>query len=171
MATTCSCTEICHLKFAEPGLGADTVTQIKTIPFQYPDGPHDAEALLVDSATKNIYVITKHQATAGIYEIPYPYNAASNVAVKVGTLPYTGVVSAAQAPGQKEIIIKTTTDFYYYTRNQSIEKALQGAPVQLPYHKEPQGEAVCFANNNTGFLTLSEKGAADSVVLYFYGRR
>jgi hypothetical protein len=34
---------------------------------------------------------------------------------------------------------------------------LQKLPSVIPYWGEPQGEAVYFHNNNTGYFTFSEK--------------
>ena len=157
-------------KFPEPSASADTVTNIETINFTYPDGAHDAEAFLIDAATKNIYVITKRDNSSKIYRLNYPYSAIDNRVTLVGTLPYTGVVSAASSGN--EIIIKTYTNLFYYSRlqNESMEQSLQKPFTNLTYVMEPQGEAISFATNNTGFYTLSEKGFAPTVSLYFYKR-
>lgn len=158
-------------KFAEPTAAVDTVYQFEKIRFQYPDGSHDAEALLVDSVTKNIYIITKRDDLSRIYKIAYPYSNNINTAVMVGQLAYSGVTSAALSPDGKEILIKTYPAIYHYNSlGQGVEATLQSTPVTLPYQMEPQGEAVCFATDNGGFFTLSEKGFASSVKLYFYKR-
>ena len=57
-------------KFAEPLAAIDTVTTIETIRFTYSDGKHDAEAFVVDAATKNIYIITKNDNPSKIYRLP-----------------------------------------------------------------------------------------------------
>ena len=157
-------------KFPEPSATADTVTNIETINFTYPDGSHDAEAFLIDATSKNIYIITKRDFPSKIYRLNYPYTA-NNTVTLVGALPYTGVVSAASSGN--EIIIKTYTNLYYYTRlpNESIEQTLQKSFTSLTYVMEPQGEAISFATNNTGFYTLSEKASASSVNLFFYKRK
>src|SRR5687768_12424380 len=146
--------------FPEPSSSIDTIKNAGTIAFQYPDGAHDAEAFLVDGDTKDIYIITKRDNAAKIYKITYPYKiAAVNTTSLVGSLPYSGVVSAAISPDGKEILVKTYFGINYYKRNsgQSIIQALQSAPKNLPYSIEPQGEAICFNKSNTGFYTLSEK--------------
>lgn len=160
-------------KFREPGATADTISNFETIRFRYADGAHDAEALLVEPVTKAIFIITKNNNPAGVYKVPFPYSTTEpNTAVKVAQLAYSGVVSAALSPDATEIIVKTYTKVYYYQRNgQALETALQATPVQLPYRVEPQGEAVTFATDKSGFFTLSEKGMFDSVNLYFYKRR
>lgn len=160
-------------KFAEPSPDTDTVYTAETIRFQYPDGAHDAEAFLVDAATKDIFIITKRDNPSLIYRIAFPYSFTErNTAVKVGQLTYGGVVSAALSPDAKEIIIKTYTALFHYNRNGNpVETALQTQPVALPYNTEPQGEAVTFTIDNSGFFTLSEKGFSNTVNLYFYKRK
>jgi hypothetical protein len=159
-------------KFAEPAAAIDTVYQFKKISFAYPDGSHDAEALLVDPSTKDIYIITKRDNPSRIYKISFPYSTTViNTAVLAGQLSFTGVVSAALAPDGKDILVKTYTAIYHYNTNgQSIEAALQTTPTRLSYVPEPQGEAVTFAQDDSGFFTLSESGLASSVNLYFYKR-
>lgn len=165
-------TEYAVYKFPEPVAESDTVFLFEKFSFRYPDGAHDAEAMLVDEETKAIYIITKRDNLSAIYKIAAPSATTVNAAVKVGELTYSGVVSAALAPDATGIIVKTYTALYYYNRNnQTIEAALQSQPVTLPYKMEPQGEALAFAAANTGFFTLSEKGMAGSVALYFYGRK
>jgi hypothetical protein len=160
-------------QFAEPFASTDTVTSFNAIHFAYPDGAHDAEAFLIEPTTKDIYIITKRDASSKIYKLSFPYSTTSVDTVSlVGTLNYNEVVSAAMDPGGREIIIKTYLDLYYYTRSpgETIEQALNKNYITLPYIPEPKGEAVTFANNNSGFFTLSEIGLATTVNLYFYPR-
>ncbi len=161
-------------QFPEPAAAVDTVENIKTISFKYPDTPHDAEAFLVDATSSDIYIITKRDDVAKIYRLAHPYSYTSiNTPTLVGTLPYNNVVSAAQSPDGKDIIIKTYTNLYHYSRSetQSIGEALNNSFTSLPYLLEPQGEAITFANDNKGFFTLSEKGIGTMVNLYFYKRK
>lgn len=153
----------------------DTVHDFDKIVFQYPDDSHDAEAMLVDNVTKDIYVITKRDKPSGIYKIPYPQSTTDiNKAIRVGSLPFSGVVSAALSPDGKEVLVKTYTAIYYWKRKpgQSLEQALQATPIPLSYQLEPQGEAVCFKKDNSGFFTLSEKPSfMNKVNLDFYARK
>ncbi|RDC63232.1 hypothetical protein [Adhaeribacter pallidiroseus] len=166
--------EYSFYQFAEPTLATDTVRDVKTIRFQYPDGSHDAEAFIVDPQTKNIYIITKRDNPGKLYQITYPYNyTAVNQAILVGSTKYTGIVSAAVSPDGQEMLLKSYASLYYYKRsgNESILEALQKDFTNLPYNIEPQGEAVTFAADNSGIFTLSEKGLATTVNLNFYKRK
>lgn len=159
--------------FKEPKAATDTVYQVNMIRFKYPDKSHNAEAFLVDKSTKDIFIITKNDNPSQIYKLSPPYNNGEiKTAEKVGQLNYSEVVSACQSSDGKEIILKTYLGLQYYKRNkgQTISDALNGKFKSLAYMIEPQGEAVCFAHDNSGFYTLSEKGFFNFVNLYFYGR-
>jgi hypothetical protein len=158
-------------KFSEPASSADTINSTERIQFMYPDGSHDAEAFLIDPVTKDIFIITKRDIPARIYKLNFPYAALSTVSL-AGSLPYSFVTSAALSPDGKEIMVRTYNAVTYYKilPGQSIDQALQGSYKSLSHVQEPQGEALTFANDNSGFYTLSEKGAASSVSLYFYKR-
>lgn len=161
-------------QFPEPAPATDTVKSFTTIRFQYPDGSHDAEALLVDPKSKDMYIITKQDNPSRIYKLTFPYAATTiNTATLIGELSYKGVVSAALSPDNKEIIIKTYPNLHLYYRpaGVSIAQALLQKSTSISYTVEPQGEAITFANDNAGFFTLSEKRTANAVNLYFYKRR
>lgn len=162
-------------RFAEPAASANVVGAIERIRFQYPDGPHDAETVLVDNSTKDIYIITKQDIPSQVYKLSYPQSTgAINTATLSGSLPFSGATSAAVSSDGKEILVKTYTAIWEWNKNdgQTIEQALAGTPVPLSYQLEPQGEAVCFKNDNTGFFTLSERPAIIAAVnLNFYKRK
>ena len=160
--------------FTEPVLGTHEVTSFKVIDFKYPDGAHDAEAFLVDPRTKDIYIITKREERSKVYKLVYPQSTTSlNEAVFVTDLSFNGVVSASIAPNAREIILKTYTTLYYYTKEatQSIAAALEKQPSTLDYQVELQGEAVGFRIDNKGFYTLSEKAFNITPALHYYKRK
>ncbi|MFT3936006.1 MAG: hypothetical protein QM726_20415 [Chitinophagaceae bacterium] len=161
-------------RFEEPAASTDTVAVFDKIEFAYAGGPRDAEAFLVDNQTKDIYIITKRDSKSGVYKITYPYSTTTlNTAVLVQSFPYNGVVSAAAGNDGKGIIIKTYFSLYYYKRsaNESMLQTLQKQYSLLSYLPEPQGEAICFASDNSGFYTLSEKGSGNAQALYFYSKK
>jgi len=162
-------------RFAEPASATSVVPDCDKITFQYPDGSHDAEAILVDNVTKDIYIITKQDMPSRVYKLPYPQSTTSiNTATLSGSLAFTGVTSAATSTDGKEILIKTYNSIWYWkkTTGQSLEQTLAGSPIALSYQFEPQGEAICFKNDNSGFFTLSERPSLIvSVNLNFYKRK
>ena len=67
-------------RVAEPTVEGDastpvTVDGVVAMALTYPDGPHDAETLLVDPATGDILVVTKAAAGSGVYRAAAPHDA------------------------------------------------------------------------------------------------
>ncbi len=161
-------------RFPEPTAGTDTVTAFERIKFTYADSAHDAEAFLVDPATKDIYIITKRDAKSRLYKLSYPQSTTTaNEAVYVMDLTFSGAVSATLSPDSKEIIVKTYMQLYHYGKSaeEKIEDALAKAPSTLDYQVEAQGEAVSFSLDNKGFFTLSEEAFAIMPKLNYYKRK
>jgi hypothetical protein len=105
--------------------------------------------------------------------LPYPQSTSSNNTPQyVASFSFSGVVSAAISNNGKEILVKTYTDLFYWDREEgkTIEQTLQEKPSTIGYLQEPQGEAICFKNDGSGFFSLSEKGTAPFVTLNFYKR-
>ena len=160
-------------RMEEPQQAASIVASFDKLSFLYPDVSHDAEAFLVDPASLDIFIITKQDDNSKIYRLAYPQaTSGNNMAEFIADLPYNGVVSAAQSPDNKEIIIKTYTKLYYYKREEgmSIPEALRSEAKELDYTLEAQGEALSFAADNSGFYTLPEQALGVQPALSFYKR-
>ena len=160
-------------RFDEPATNDIEINNVEKIQFRYPDGPHDADAMLVDKMSNDIYIITKQDAKSGIYKIVYPQIlTAINTAVFEGSLDYTGVTSAAISPDGFEIIVKTYTHLNYYSRkgNELLPIALKRKSQSIPYAMEAQGEAICWKKDGKGFFTLSERGLLPAIDLRYYER-
>lgn len=141
--------------------------------FIYPDGPHDAEALMVDPLTRDIYVLTK-ESQAGLYVGRYPQNTTEAMRlVRLGTIPISTVTAADITADGRGILIKNYDAVYYWTRRtgESIAGCLRQAPARLAYHKEFQGEAIAWDAAGKSFFTISEKVGAAAQVLYHYVSR
>ncbi|MND28803.1 hypothetical protein D3C80_192960 [compost metagenome] len=143
--------------------------------FQYPDGRHNAETLLLDPLTKDLYIVTKGK-TATIYRAEFPQNSIKSTKLEyIGSLPISQATGGSISSDGKEIIIKDYYRIYYWKRleGQSINEALTATPELLPYQREMQGEAVGFNNDNSGYYTISEIESRKGLVptLYFYKRK
>ncbi len=160
-------------RMEEPQQAVSTIASFDKLSFLYPDASHDAEAFLVDAASLDIFIITKQDNNSKIFRLAYPqFTSGNNMAEFVADLPYNGVVSAAQSPDNKEIIVKTYTKLFYYKREEgmSISDALNGDAEELDYTIEAQGEALTFAVDNSGFYTLPEQALGVKPALSFYQR-
>ena len=150
-----------------------TLEGVETITVQYPDGRRDAETLMLDARTRDLYVISKREANARVYRAAYPQSTRAAITLEhVATLPCGGVVAGDISRAADGILIKTYDAIYYWKRGaeQTVAQALIAAPVKVPYVMEPQGEAVCWHPEGRGYYTLSEEFQNLPARLYFYPR-
>lgn len=142
--------------------------------FSYPDGARDAEALIVDPITQDIYIITKREKKSRIYMAKAPHVADSKRTLTfVGELPMPLITAADISAKGDEILMKDYAYVYYWQRkgNEPVSTTLKRTPTKLPYMPEPQGEAICFTKNAEGYLTLSEReDTSFTTTLYLYLR-
>ncbi len=141
---------------------------------------HDAETLMCDPQTGDLYVVTKSDDVMRIFRAP----AASLVGgATVGMTQIGGDFSFRRATGGcisstgSEIVIRgySNNPAYGYpaaqlwTRGsgQTVAQALAGTPVSIPIASEGQGEAIDFDGIGSGYFTLSEGG---NQPLYYYQR-
>jgi hypothetical protein len=127
----------------------------------YPDGPHDAEALLVDARGRP-FVITKEVGRpAGLYrtaeppdgEGPTPLLRVGELALPasdtrggpVGAVGSRLVTGAAVSADGAVAAVRTYTDAWLFPVDSGdLVAALNQTPVRLPLPDEPQGEALAF---------------------------
>jgi hypothetical protein len=144
----------------------------------YPDGAHDAEVLLSDPRTGDLYILTKSRTdgSSGIYRYPFPHAAGSKVVLEhVATHRFPGGRFERAATGGdiaadgSAIIVRTYTRAYLWERapGSTVAAAFASQPCELSLVAEPQGEAVAFAADLGGYYTLSE---GRSQPLYFFRR-
>ena len=76
------------------------------------------------------------------------------------------------SPDGTEVLLKSYVKVFYWRRQtgQSLVDLLQTEPTILPYMPEPQGEAIGFATDGSGYYTLSEAQSGLEPRLYFYRR-
>ena len=156
--------------------GSFAASDIARITYRYPQGTPDAETLLFDSVTKDLFVVSKELDKTLLYRLPYPQATEGVMTAElIGQIPGVLLTTGGDisADGQ-EILVRTYTNVYYWQRKsgETIGQALlREATKTLPYELEPQGEAVCFDRNMKGYFTLSERRTATSVTLNYYKRK
>ena len=159
----------------------DTIQQVDQIQFVYPDGRRDAETLLLDPLTKDLYIISKRDQFSHIYQMAYPQDTSqTNTLEMVGHLSQEVQSILNQPTGGdiasdgREVLIKSYVQVYYWQRENaqtSIAQLLQTAPEILVYSPDPQGEAIGFAVNGSGYYTLIEQRGGTKPFLYLYKRK
>jgi hypothetical protein len=148
--------------------GSRTLTRLT-----YPDGPHDAEALLL-APDGTPYLVTKEVLGASsVYRPDAPLGDGATVPMsrvlelgftltgtpggpvgRAGQLLVTG--GAVSADGQR-IALRTYTDAYVWPlAGSDVVGALSGEPVRVPLPGAPQGEAIAFGANDRDLLVTGE---------------
>jgi len=142
----------------------------------YPDGPHDAEALLLDRDGQP-YIVTKEAlGSAGVYRPsgelttagPTPLELVTSVRFArtdtpggpIGSLGSSVVTGGAVSSDGEVLALRTYTDAYLFTvPDGDVVAALGGTPVRVPLPDEPQGEAIAFTPDGD-LLSASEQAEA-----------
>ncbi|MCD8539056.1 MAG: PE-PGRS family protein [Leadbetterella sp.] len=164
-------------RFEEPSEGQSSIDTYDTIHFRYPDHvSYDAETVIVDPLSRDIYVITKNQLNVRVYRLPYPQSTTSlNEAEYMGAIQYFLIVSGDVSPDGNEILLKAYNALYYWKRKpgETLYQVLSRAhDLSAPYVIEPQGESVCWDTEARGYYTMSER-ASEPVTppLYYYRKK
>ena len=158
-------------RVAEPSVSAAgpaqnvTLNGVETFTFTYPDGAHNAETLLVDPKTGDLFIVVKAgTGTSPVFRASAPL--ASGVLSQVASLTF-GVAPLAGgatttggdiSPSGDAILIRTYGTAFLWRRGagMSVAKALEGVACPVPHKAEQQGEAIGFAADASGYYTTSE---------------
>lgn len=159
---------------AAAALSSRTLPLVEGITFTYPDGSRNAEALLVDPGTGDLYIATKESGRCRLYRAASAQLQADAIVVLgfVMELKFDIVSAGDISPDGREIILRQEEYARYWQRppGQTIAQALSGNPAPVPVigtPTEPNGEGVAFAADGSGYFTISE-GAQPAV--YFFAR-
>jgi hypothetical protein len=130
----------------------------------YADGPRDAEALLADPRTGDLFVVTKQWGggPAGVYRIPADADPGTSTrmerAADVGGSDGRLITGGDVSPDGSVVGLRTYTEVLLWDRGpgQTVPEALAGQPCTAPSAAEPQGESLALAADGRGYLTVSE---------------
>ena len=167
--------DIIVFRIKEPAL-SDTLVNAQADPLEltYPDGPRDAETLMVDPVDKLLYIVSKREDSVGIYSTPLLFNANDTAVLQLRAKLYfsglgeTKYITAGDiSQDGTRILLKSYSQVYYWKRQtgEAIWQSMQRSPDALPYTIEPQGEAIGFTTDAKGYYTTSEGVDAK---LYYY---
>jgi hypothetical protein len=139
----------------------------------YPDGPHDAEALLL-APDGTPYIVTKEVlGSSGVYRPLKPLEKGATVGLgKVSTVHVTltgtpggpvgpagqlMVIGGAVSPDGRSMALRTYTDAYVWPLSGSdVVGALTTPPVRIALPPSPQGEAISFSADGRHLVVASE---------------
>lgn len=159
---------VCVYKIAESDIKLDKPEiTVNTIPvfFKYPDGSRDAETIMVDNQERLLYIVSKREDSVHVYTSKLNWTKNDTITLEKrstiffpGSRPQKWIVSGDISWDGSKVLLKSISKVYFWQRieGEPVWKTLTRPPVELPYKKEPQGEAICFDEKNTGYYTVSE---------------
>lgn len=142
---------------------------------KYPDGPKDAETLMIDPLDKLIYIVSKRKDTVNVYTTPLAYKPNDTLVLThrcklffKGLKPFKWITAGDISKDGQQILLKDYEKVYYWKRtgNEPIWQTLQKRPKEPLYQAEKQGEAISFTPDGKGYYTTSE-GVFSPI--YYYG--
>jgi len=151
----------------QPSWAKDSLINTTAVPLhlKYPDGPKDAETLMIDPIQKLICIVSKRSDTVKVYTTPLSYKANDTLVLTKrsklffeGIKPFKWITAGDISKDGKQILLKSYAKVYYWPRNtdESIWQTMQKKPQELPYQVEKQGEAIGFTPDGKGYYTTSE---------------
>ena len=148
---------------------------------RYPDGPRDAETLLVHPETGRLYVVTKpFTGAAEVFAAPPVLDPdAPNVLERVaqaqvlstgtpggpglGTLANLLVTAGDVAPDGERVALRTYTDLYEWEiPDGDLSAAFEGEPTVTALPPREQGEGLTYAPDG-GSVLVSTEGSGSPV--------
>ena len=134
--------------------------------FKFPDKVHDAETLLVNPATGDIYVLTKRMDGPSIVYKIHPDFGDNNpvVATQVGEVSLPAVpngllTGGAISPDSKRVVLCDYSAGYELTLGNAtnFDEIWKQKPVPVNLGERKQGEAVTYSANGLSIYATSEK--------------
>lgn len=158
-------------RVAEPDLsgvpagGAVASGAVGSVNLTYPDGARDAEALVVDPQSADLFIITKREARSRVYRARAPSFGSETVTLEfLGELDNTFVTAADACPDGRTVLVRSYLGLEAYGGS-SVASALRSSPSPRLVEAEPQGETVAAAPDCEGYYTLSE-GLSQPLIRY-----
>lgn len=146
---------------------------VETLSVSYPNNmAHNAEAMLVDPVSGDLYIITKGSSGPSlIFRAQAPLIANRELPLTaVGSLTFRGEVTAATiSPDGGAIVVRTYETGYFWARplSRRVEQVLGPAACVVRLANEMQGESITFSADGRDLFSLSE-GMGQSI--YYYQR-
>ncbi|MGL5826638.1 MAG: hypothetical protein ACRCYU_17780 [Nocardioides sp.] len=127
-----------------------------TYTLTYPDGAHNAEAMMLRPRSGRIYVITKNRVAGAIYRAPKVLSSrGANMMTKIATVP-NGLSGADWARKGGRFVLRGYESVFIYS-------AMGGEPTRVPVPAgHTFGEAVTWSRNGRA-LILGGEGVRTSL--------
>lgn len=145
----------------DPHSADGSVSEYDVLSLTYPDGPHNAETLLVDPLRGDLVIVTKTSGrSARLYSVSaLPAGDHTAVLDTRGDLDAGGIATGGDVNADgRTVAIRTYSGVRGWDRDPSepLWSALAEDGCQLTSAVEAQGEALGFSGDGLGYVTISE---------------
>lgn len=151
---------------------------VEALRCRYPDGPHDAESLLVHPKTGRIYIVAKNKnGIDGVYYFPMPLDPTKTVTLtKIATVRISGeppfypnlVTGGDIAPDGTRLVLRTYWNAYEYhlpPHAVSFDAIWRTTPTRITLPLQPQGEGIGYVYPRGDGLILTSEGKGTTIYL------
>jgi hypothetical protein len=152
-------------RVAEPTVGEEATAPAARLRLRYPDGAHDAEALLVDPRRGDLVIVTKVLGAARAYRTSAALAAGSETTLRTGPAINLSLVTAGDVSADGRVVVLRGYDrvaVWVRRGRERLTTTLRRAPCLSPTSLvgEGQGEAIALDRRGTSFLTVAEGSPA-----------
>jgi hypothetical protein len=144
-----------------------TTASAEAFRFTYSDGKHNAETLMVNQQTGDLYVVTKEKkGPASVYKISPQFGSAAVAnAARLGQLavpsdPEGRLTGGAISPDGKRLILTDLKNGYEFKLPDgaaNFDAVFSQKPAIVDLGNRPQGESVSYSPDGTSVYASSEK--------------
>lgn len=139
-------------RIREPSVIRDQALKARTYRFTYPNMPLNAETVLADPATTQVWVVTKQLARGGMYVLPNPLRPTRLNTVEFIQDEGPLVTDGAIAPDGSRYVLRDYVNARVY---EGLPPGREIAVIDLPV--QPQGEAITWTRDGQALLMTSER--------------
>lgn len=155
------------------------IEEINKIEFEFPEKNHDCEAIMFDPVSRDLILISKRETNEKVYRIIYPYNneelivAEYMTELKIGNSEsmLSWVTGSDISDDGRFILIKNYTNVYFWERGENLYQSISKNGFDVLNYiqaQEPQGEAICWNSETSGFYTVSEEIFGIEAYLHYF---
>ncbi|MBV1862467.1 MAG: hypothetical protein KUG77_28860 [Nannocystaceae bacterium] len=158
-------------RMAEPTVDLDgspgtPIQDAEALRFTYADGPHNAETVLSDPVTGDLYIVTKDgTAPSLVFHHPFPQSPDTMAelepvaSIAFGVPPLLGVALSTAGDVSSDgslVVVRTYTHAFAWRRapGTALHEAFSTEPCPLPLQLQPQGETIALSAD--AYFTVSE---------------
>jgi hypothetical protein len=146
-----SWSDVSIYRVREPKKLGSTSAQVSRYRFTYDDRPHNAETILADPNSQQIWIVTKQLASGSIYALPKSMTKSGiNIAKKIGST--SGLITdGAMKLDGSGFVLRDYFDAQFFNGRPTGELV-----QEIELSAQPQGEAIAWLPGENAVVIASE---------------